>query len=523
MVPAPPPRGLVAVLAPTGKDGTLTASVLHSAGIETLVCRDFTRLSSALAEGVDVMLVAEEGLHGQNIVSLAEALTRQPAWSDLPVLLVARPQADSLTVKAALASLGNVTLLERPVRPATLITATQTALKSRARQYEVRDLLAQREQAARELQEADQRKDEFLATLAHELRNPLAAICNTLHILRLVGAAAPAVDQSYQILERQTGLLVRLVDDLLEVSRISRGTIELRREPIELAAVLRQAVESSRPFIDSCGHRLSITIPTQTLIVDADAVRLGQVFCNLLNNAARYTPHGGQLWLTASREGDSAIVSVKDTGVGIPADKLPRVFEMFMQVDRTSRQAQGGLGIGLSLVRTLVERHGGQVAAVSRGADCGSEFIVRLPLSTQQPQTNRAAPSVHPPGIAQRRIVVVDDNRDSANSLTRLLRLMGAEVATAHDGPSALKLLHSYHPAIVLLDIGMPGMDGYEVARRIRREPQFANVQLIAVTGWGQQQDRVRTAEAGFNHHLVKPIDIEAMESLLAIHPPSID
>jgi signal transduction histidine kinase/ActR/RegA family two-component response regulator len=509
--------GQIAILAPTGKDGALTANVLKDAGIETVVCRDFSCLQTALEEGVDVLLIAEESLDNGNMAALLGALRRQPAWSDVPLLLIARHEADSITVETALACLGNVTLLERPVRPATLITAARTALKSRARQYEVREYLAERERTAKALQEADERKDEFLATLAHELRNPLAPIRNSLQILRLSAAVEPGVEQICETLERQTGLLIRLVDDLLEVSRISQGKIELRKELVELAAVIRQAVEISKPFIDSFGHNLTIAIPAEPVVIDGDVVRLSQVFCNLLNNAAKYTNHGGQIWLSAKRKDQIVSISVKDTGIGIPADKLPRVFDMFTQVDRTSRQAQGGLGIGLSLVRALVEMHGGKVEAISGGVNCGSEFIVTLPLSNETPVTSSESKPTGPLVLPHRRVLVVDDNRDAALSLSRLLRLLGAEVETVHDGPSALKLMQSYRPAVVLLDIGMPNMDGYEVARRIRSDPDFAAVQLIALTGWGQQQDRDRTAEAGFNHHLVKPADIDAIESLLAL------
>jgi signal transduction histidine kinase len=507
--------GLVAILAPTGKDAALTAAILAKAAIQTRVCADFGCAEEVLAEGADVLLIAEEALDGRKLQHLADLLGQQAPWSDLPILVVARPQADSPLIARALEHLGNVTLLERPVRPATLISTIRSALKSRARQYEVRDHLLERERTEKALRDADERKDEFLATLAHELRNPLAPIRNSLHLLRLSGAAEPATEQIYDTLERQTGLLVRLVDDLLEVSRITQGKVGLRREPIELAGVIRQALEISRPFIDAFGHNVAISVAAEPLIVDGDAVRLSQVVSNLLNNASKYMDGGGQIWVSARREGSSAVISVKDTGIGIARDMLPRIFDMFTQIDRTARQAQGGLGIGLSLVRALVEMHGGEVRAKSDGLGRGSEFVVTLPLLVDGVVALEAAAPPTPAVIPRRRVLIVDDNRDGARSLSRLLQVLGTEVEIANDGASALERLGTFRPGVVLLDIGMPSMDGYEVARRIRSNPEFKNLLLIALTGWGQEQDRRRTAEAGFDHHLVKPAAIDDIVALL--------
>jgi signal transduction histidine kinase/ActR/RegA family two-component response regulator len=503
------------VLAPTGKDAALAATVLSEAAIDALVCPDMACVEQAIEEGAGLLLIAEEALAGGALRDLAIALSGQPAWSDLPVLLLTRYGADSATVTQAGPALGNVTLLERPVRPATLVSAVRAALKARQRQYQIRAHLAERQRTEESLREADRRKDEFLATLAHELRNPLAPIRNALHILRLSTGGDPASEQVCEMLDRQVGHLVRLVDDLMEVSRITRGKVELRIEPVELAAVIRSAVEASRPQIEASRHQLAISMPAEPLVIDGDAVRLSQVFANLLNNAAKYTNEGGQIWLQARQLGDDVQVIVKDTGVGIPVEMLPQIFNMFTQLDRSTRQAQGGLGIGLTLVRTLVELHGGQVIAKSPGVNQGSEFVVTLSLSKRAVGGGRTAAAAQVSAFPKGRVLVVDDNHDAAQSLGRLLKLLGADACVVNDGPAALAMLATYRPTVVLLDLGMPGMDGYEVARRIRQQSKWQELMLIALTGWGQEDDRRRTAEAGFDHHLIKPADITALQTLL--------
>jgi PAS domain S-box-containing protein len=365
------------------------------------------------------------------------------------------------------------------------------------------------------LREADRRKDEFLATLAHELRNPLAPIRNGLQVLRLAGNDRIAMEQARTMMERQLAHMVHLVDDLLDLSRISRGKITLRKERMELAKVVQQAVETSRPAIEQAGHELTVALPPGPIFVDADATRLAQVFSNLLNNAAKYTEHGGRIWLTVRRQGAEAIVAVRDTGVGIPAHMLAKVFEMFTQVDRNLERAQGGIGIGLSIVKRLVEMHNGSVEAFSGGHGMGSEFVVRLPvvLSILPDSGSREH---EPIGPSKRRILVVDDNRDAAVSLAMMLNLMGNETQTAHDGVEALELIPVFGPQVVLLDIGMPRLNGYDTARRIRAEAWGASIILIALTGWGQEEDRRRSHEVGFDQHLVKPVEPAALEKLLA-------
>jgi signal transduction histidine kinase/CheY-like chemotaxis protein len=504
------------VHAPTSKDSELTCAVLHEKGMLCQVCESIEELVHELERGVGTVILAEEAFMRDNIRPLADFLERQPAWSDLPIILITRHGSDSPAVADAANLLGNVTLLERPTRLNALVSAAQAGLRARRRQFQARDLLVARKQAEESLRQADKRKDEFLATLAHELRNPLAPLRNSVNLLHLTASDDPATVRLCETMERQVNQLVRLVDDLLEVSRITRGKIELRQENVELATVARNAIETSRPVIDNAGVQLAITLPQEPIIVHGDPVRLGQVFSNLLNNAAKYTNAGGQIWFTARKQGDEAVISVRDTGIGIAADVLPNVFDMFMQVDRATNRAQGGLGIGLTLVRSLVELHDGSVSVQSEGPGTGSEFVVRLPVVAEKQRSARVEPSSSAYGaIPSRRILVVDDNVDSAKTLGMLLKYLGADVHVVNDGVAALAAVEKYRPDVVLLDIGMPGMDGYEVARRIRELEGVGGVTLIALTGWGQEDDRRRTREAGFDHHLVKPADIVALQTLL--------
>ena len=317
----------------------------------------------------------------------------------------------------------------------------------------------------------------------------------------------------HEMMERQVNHMVRLVDDLLEISRITRGAIDLRLEQVDLATIVGNAVETSRPLMEASGHNLSISLPALPLILLADPVRLAQVIANLLNNAAKYTENAGNIQLTIRRDGNEAVVSVRDSGLGIPADMLDRVFDMFAQIDRTLKRAQGGLGIGLTLARSLVEMHGGSIDVQSEGLGKGSEFTVRLPIDPlpitfleKAASTGKLSEPVRCPC----RVLVVDDNRDAADSLGMLLKFIGAEPQIVYTGTAALEALRNYRPAIVLLDIGMPGMDGHEVAKRIRQEAGFEQIKLIALTGWGQEEDVRRSRNAGFNHHLVKPVDMGA-------------
>jgi PAS domain S-box-containing protein len=374
---------------------------------------------------------------------------------------------------------------------------------------------AQLQRQHEELAAATRQKDQFLAVLAHELRNPLAPLRNALQIVKLRDDSPQAVSQVRELMERQLSHLVRLVDDLLDVNRITRGKIELRSQRVSLAAVVQSAVEASGPLIEAGKHQLTITMAQKALYVVGDSARLAQVVSNLLNNAAKYTPAEGHIWLTAEQQDGEAVIRVKDTGIGIPAEMLAPVFEMFMQVECTSERSQGGLGIGLMLVKRLVEMHGGTVQACSEGPGRGSEFTVRLPLIAIEKR--RAEGGIRPVSEGpSRRILVVDDNVDSAESLAVILRLSGHEVRTAHDGPSAINLAATFMPDVALLDIGMPGLNGHDTGRRVRELQGLEKIVLIAVTGFGQGEDRQRTAEAGFHTHLVKPVDPAALQEVLA-------
>ncbi|HET7499237.1 MAG TPA: ATP-binding protein [Candidatus Eisenbacteria bacterium] len=369
----------------------------------------------------------------------------------------------------------------------------------------------------RELKESGRMKDEFLATLAHELRNPLAPIRNAADILKQHGPRDPELVWARQVIERQAEHLSRLVDDLLDVSRITRGKIELRRERIPVSVIVSSAVETARPLIEGNQHALTVSLPGEPLYVNGDLTRIAQVVSNLLTNAAKYTPPSGRIEVGAEREGDQAVLRVKDNGVGIPREMLGRIFEMFAQVDSSLERTAGGLGIGLTLARTLVELHGGSIEARSDGAGRGSEFLVRLPLATTEPPPLPPPAATEGPGArdARARILVVDDNVDAADSLGRLLALDGYDVRIANGGMEALREAETFRPQVILLDIGLPMMNGYDVARRLRKEPWGAEIRLVALTGWGQDEDRRRSKEAGFDEHVVKPIDPASLRVLL--------
>jgi signal transduction histidine kinase/ActR/RegA family two-component response regulator len=367
------------------------------------------------------------------------------------------------------------------------------------------------------LRDADRRKDEFLAILAHELRNPLAPIRNSLHLLRLTSQHDPTARRVGEMMERQVNLMVRLVDDLLEMSRITRGVISLRRESVEVAAVVRRAVEASQILIEAAGHRLVLDVPEAPLVVDADPVRLDQIIANLLNNAAKYTDPGGEIRLAVREDEGEVVISVRDTGVGIEPEKLAKVFDLFLQVEPQGQRAQGGLGIGLTLVKRLTELHGGKVAAYSAGRGRGSEFVVRLPLGVAAPRPSASPAAAATTGLRDGcRVLVVDDNRDAADSLAMLLGQLGADARVENSGPDALAAMPVYRPSLVLLDIGMPGMSGHEVGQRIRQRHEFDGVRIVALTGWGQAEDRQRSQKAGFDQHLTKPVALSDLQALLA-------
>ena len=512
-----PDQRLLMLLA-TVRDATMTRDVLAQADIHAQACTGPLELAHELAIGAGAVLVCEEALVTGAHATLARLVDTQPQWSDLPVIVLTRRGADSPDVGFALEQLGNVTLLERPLRLATLISTVRTSLRARQRQYQIRSQLVEQERARAELAEVARRKDEFLAMLAHELRNPLAPIRNALHLLgtdtNLDGASRAKVRA---MMERQVNHMVRLVDDLVDMSRISRGTIELRRAPTPLAAVIRNAVDASAPLVSAGKHALTLDVD-ESLVVDADPVRIAQVFGNLLNNAAKYGEPGGHIELVAQRDGTDAVVTIVDDGIGIEPTMLPHVFELFTQERRAQHRAQDGLGIGLTLVRTLVEMHGGRVDASSEGRGCGAQFVVRLPLAVPAADERSAldpllaAAESSDPNL---RILIVDDNQDAANSLGMVLDMLNIDNRISYSGEDAITLVDDYAPDAILLDIGMPGMDGYEVARKIRQAGND-DVLLVAVTGWSQVEDRQKSCAAGFDHHLSKPVDLDGLQALLA-------
>jgi PAS domain S-box-containing protein len=379
--------------------------------------------------------------------------------------------------------------------------------------------ITQQRQLEESLREADRHKDEFLAMLAHELRNPLSPIRNAVQVLLVQEASEPQLQWALKVIDRQVQQMARLLDDLLDVSRISHNKLDLRKEPVELAAVVQSAIETSRPLIDDGGHGLTVDLPPDPVFLDADPVRLAQVFSNLLNNAAKYTDAGGHIRLTGQQQGSDVVISVRDDGIGISAEALPRIFDMFSQGNEATERSQGGLGIGLSLVRGLVELHGGSVEARSNGPRRGSEFVVRLPSLVQAAVAPPRTGDGNEVRATKRRLLIVDDRKDNADGLAMLLKMMGHEVQTAYDGEEAVVAAAQFKPEVVLLDIGMPGLDGYETCRHIRRQPGGKEVYLIALTGWGKTDDRRRTEEAGFDYHMVKPVDPDTLVKLLASLP----
>ena len=646
----------VLFVAPTRRDGVITCSLLAKTGITCILCEGLPELAREVDAGAGVVLLTEEALGAPGIGELLGKLANQPAWSDLSVVLLMHGGILSPAANQVLRALRNVTLLERPAPTRSVVSAVQSAIRGRERQYQIREQIEtirhaeatsrelrqqleiaidaselgtfhcelplgrilwneqckrhfwlppeaevdfdlfysilhpdDRERTrqaveacvygnqpydieyrtvspqgeirwvratgrttfdvhhrpvrfdgttsditerrnleehlrrmAAELSSANHRKDEFLATLAHELRNPLAPIRNSLHLLRLSGELSSSLDPVREIMERQVDQMVRLIDDLLDVSRISHGKIELQREVVELATVISTAVETSRPPIDAAGHQLALSLPAEPMLLEADSVRLAQIIGNLLRNAAKYTEPGGQIWLTARREGNEAVISVRDSGIGIPADVLPFVFDMFTQVDRSLSRAQGGLGIGLSLAKTLAEKHGGRIEARSEGLGRGSEFLVYIPMVLDS-QCHVPLTPLRPEqaAIPSRRILIVDDTRAAGYVLGRLLEKMGQQVCTATDAAEALECVRREHPDVVISDIGMPGIDGYELARRLRKEPHSERLILVALTGYGQATDKQRAKAAGFDYHLVKPVGLEALQALLASLPDS--
>ncbi len=493
----------IVVCAPTGQDAFLAQKVFTSVGLDSVICSDATVMVQEISRGVGALLLVEEAVSGHSMTALVDYVAAQPTWSDLPILLLTRSGADSLDVQRAVKHLGNVTLLERPVRTIALIAAARAVLRARNRQYEVRD--------------ADQRKDEFLATLAHELRNPLAPIQTAMGILANVHPDSARVTQVRNVVNRQVFHLTRLVDDLLDVARITSGKVVLKKESISLKAVIHHAVEISASAIEAKKHVLELEEPDSDYQLHADHARLVQSVANLLVNASKFTPVGGRLRLNAVVEANTVAFKVQDNGIGLTEESLNRIFELFAQTPVVG-EAPAGLGIGLSLARQFAEMHGGTLHAVSEGLGCGSTFILSLPVVIDggaRPSRPTPPPVRLPVQRAGRKVLVVDDNVDAADTLDALLGMDGFEVKTVYDGIAAVSAAAVHQPDVVVMDIGMPGLDGYDAARQIRQGSGGEGMVLIALTGWGQTTDKQRASRAGFDHHLVKPVDYERLLACL--------
>jgi signal transduction histidine kinase/CheY-like chemotaxis protein len=500
----------VLVLALTSRDAANTSEILSQAGLACKVCRDTEELRREAEAGVGAIILSEESMIGPPAEALAALVRAQPHWSVIPFVVLTRSGRNSPGALNAMRRLGNVITLERPVLLSTFVTAARAAVRDRARQYQTRAHLA-------ELEESDRRKNEFLAMLAHELRNPLAPIRNAMQVLRLQGADPQSVEWARELVDRQVLHLTRLIDDLLDVSRITRGAVALKKETVQLGALLARAIETSRPLIDARKQELSVSAPEHPVSLNGDMTRLVQAVSNLLNNASKYTAERGHLSVDAVHEGETVTIRVRDDGIGIPRDMLAGIFELFTQVDTSIDRSEGGLGIGLTLVRSIVQMHGGTVRADSAGPGTGSEFTIVLPADAKPEQmAANAPPRGHTAGQQGRRLLLVDDNADAGDSLATLLELSGYEVRTARSGVLALEALEKFEADVVLLDISLPGMDGYEIARRIRLRERGQEPLLLALTGYGGDEVKERARVAGFDHYVTKPADLDELQAWLA-------
>ena len=501
--PPEPLETRILVCTPHGKDAKLACAALEQAGLECFPCTTLVQLVQELHRGAGAILTVEEILPKAAATLLIDFLSTQPTWSDLPVLVLTKPGGESPWTRGAYEWLGNLTLLERPVRVPSLISVARSALRARQRQYEIR--------------QADQRKDEFLAMLGHELRNPLAPISAAATLLELMPGDIDRVKRSSNIIARQVGHMTNLIDDLLDVARVTRGLITLDRQPLDLRDILSEAVEQVRPLVNTRHHELALHLPAESALVMGDRKRMVQVVVNILNNASKYTPEGGHIDARLQLKKDAVMLDISDNGIGMTPELIPHVFDLFSQAKRASDRSQGGLGLGLALVKSLIESHGGKVYATSKGIGQGSTFTLRL--SRLMPELNKPHPAAVEPAQEEARsalrIMVVDDNRDAANTLEMFLGIVGHQVAVEYDAKGALARAEEVAPQVWLVDIGLPDMDGLELARRLRAMPATTSSKLIAVTGYSQEQDKKKSFEAGFDYHLVKPINTEQLLALL--------
>ena len=525
----------VLVLMPSARDAERTVHLLTEAGLVASPCRSLDELTRELQQGAAALLLTDEIVHADTDKIIEIALRQQAGWSAVPVVLITRDGTSEHVQFRTLGGYGGVVLVERPARARLLVSALRSALRARHSQYKIRDAMTEHERQAKALAEQDEKlraalaelaqqaeqlrtaarlKDEFLATLAHELRNPLAPISTGLSLLM----QAPDPEHArptLSVMQRQVRHMVRLIDDLLDVSRITLGKLELKRERVALSAIVESAIEAASPAIQRAGHSFTTELDSETLFVDGDHTRLAQVISNLLNNASKYTPSPGEILLRVAREGGQVAISVSDNGIGIPPGSLHELFGMFNQLNRELERSQGGLGIGLALVKRLVEMHEGTVEAQSAGIGQGSRFVVRLPLTSAVAE--RAIPNSDAPGpeLSFERILIVDDNQDAAELLGLMLRNSGYQTEIAYDGQAAIEASQRFVPDVVVLDIGLPDMTGYEVAQRLRADARLQRTALIALTGWGTPEDRSKAIASGFNMHLTKPVSAEDLHAAL--------
>ncbi len=512
----------VLLLPATRRDAQVSEALLQRAGLQCTVCQDIGALTQAAQESVGTLLLTDHVFHDPDIETLLMLLAEQPSWSDIPAVLLCRIGHGARAADHILGAMRNVTVLERPTTIRTLISSLKAALRARERQYQMREqfnsLRASEmalKMASDTLHDTNRRKDEFLAMLAHELRNPLAPIQTASEVLARQ-LPDPKLQKLVSLVKRQVTHLTRLVDDLLDMSRITEGRIELRRAPVELAAVIAQARETVEPLMRAKDHSFRVSAFAEPLYVHGDHARLVQSVANILTNAAKYTDPGGQIGLSLEKQGDTAVIMITDNGVGIAPELLPRLFDLFVQGARSLDRSQGGLGIGLSVVKRLIDMHGGQVSARSNGPGHGSTFAIHLPLIGVPKPARAAQEAKKLPG---KRILVVDDNEDAANSLAAILQLEGHSIDIVYTARDALEHAQASRPEVILLDVGLPDMSGYEVAARLR--PKLMATQIVALTGYGHAEDIRRATAAGFDAHVVKPVDFETLNQILGNFDPA--
>ncbi len=500
------------MIASSKRDATITAKLFEENGFKFCFCDGLNHLCDELQRGCGVTVLSPDVFIRENVSRLVRWLDEQPKWSNLPVVFVAHRDDNSTPV---LYEYGNVTILQQPLHIVTLLSAIRSGLASRQKQYELRDLLAQEAKMQTLLREADQHKDNFIAMIAHELRNPLSPLKSALQLMEMSEDDQAGTIELRGIMSRQVDQMVRIVEDLLDVSRISTGKLQVVRNPFNLIDSVKSGVEAARPFIEQSNQTLYLQIASKRVPVNGDPARLAQVTANILNNAAKYTPDGGNIWLSVICNSASACIEVRDDGIGMTPEEISSVFEMFRQHDVASERGKAGLGIGLTLVKSLVEMHEGSIAVTSEGKDRGSTFTVTLPTCSETAGDVTAPTRVPPrPDIRCFRVLIVDDTRVNCMTLDRLLKSMGQKVVTASNGAEAVEIANDFLPEVIISDIGMPVMDGYELAKQIRQDSRFAATKLVALTGYSQDKDRQLAIDNGFDEHMSKPVDVRDLRAL---------